>query len=136
MKHRVNWLAIIVSGFAFWLFGGLWYDVIFKTAYAAAAPSQAMANATATYPLVVSFVMSFFLAYGVARMLSWREDLHAWRGAFIGCSMGLLVYGTMAWTAYAFLGLGATLGWINVGYVAIGMGIQGLILGAWRPKAG
>lgn len=139
MRHRVNWLAIFVSGIVFWLFGWLWYDVLFKSAYASAVgatplgQSMASQGMTPLYPVVVSFVMAFFAAYGIARMLSWRENMTAARGAFIGCSMGLLIYGSMTWTSYAFLGLGANLGWINILYVAIGMGVQGLILGAWKP---
>jgi hypothetical protein len=41
----------------------------------------------------------------------------------------------MTWLDYAYSGWGITLGFINVGYVAVGMAIQGAILAAWKPKA-
>ncbi|HEY5340747.1 MAG TPA: DUF1761 domain-containing protein, partial [Candidatus Aquilonibacter sp.] len=77
------------------------------------------------YPFIVSLVMAFFLAYGLARVLAWRGEMNPWRGAFIGLSIGLLVFGTMTWMDYAYEGRGVSLGLINIGYVALGMAIQG-----------
>jgi len=48
--------------------------------------------------------------------------------------MGLLIFGSMTWMDYAYSGFGMTLGWINVGYVGIGLAIQGAILGVWPAK--
>ena len=137
---RVNWAAIIVSAIVFFLFGWLWYDVLFETVWSASITSsslQSMAKGgVPAYQLIVAVVTAFFLAYGLARILGWRGNMNPGRGAFIGFSMGLLIFGSMTWMDYAFSNLGVTLGFINVGYVAIGMAIQGAILGAWRPKAG
>lgn len=41
----------------------------------------------------------------------------------------------MTWMDYAYSGFGMTLGWLNVGYVAIAFAIQGAILAAMPPKA-
>lgn len=134
---RVNWLAIIVSAFALFLFGYLWYDQAFGQAWMAQmAPFHAQMPSGGTwYPFVVSLVAGFFSAYGLARILAWRGYPSIGTGAFIGLSMGLLLFGTMTWMDYAYSGFGATLGWINIGYVAIGYAIQGAILAAWKPKA-
>ncbi len=86
------------------------------------------------YAYLIAFIMGFFIAYGIARMLSWRGSVGAGRGAFIGLSMGLLIFGAATWLDYAFEMRGAMLGWINIGYVALGMALQGAILGAWQPK--
>jgi hypothetical protein len=133
---RVNWLAIIVSGFVMFLFGGLWYDVLFRQMWLdAMSPMHTqMASGGTPYPYVVSVVMSFATAYAIARMFSWRGPVGIGRGAFIAFSMALLIFGSMTWVDYAFSGLGMTIGWINVGFVAIGMTMQGLILAAWRAK--
>jgi Protein of unknown function (DUF1761) len=80
-------------------------------------------------------VMALFLAYGVALILNWRGDANAARGAYTGFVVGLLIFGSMTWMDYAYEGRGVTLGFINVGYVVVGMAIQGAILGAWRPKS-
>jgi len=134
---RVNWLAIVVSAIVFFLFGGLWYDVLFGSLWMAQmAKTSAQTSAGVTwYPLVVSLVMGFFVAYGLARILAWRGQMNPGRGALIGLSTGLLIFGSMTWMDYAYSGWGSTLGWINVGFVAVGMAIQGAILGAWRAKA-
>ena len=137
---RVNWAAIIVSAIVFFLFGWVWYDVLFRTVWSASITSsslQSMANGgIPAYQLIVAVVTAFFLAYGLARILEWRGDMNPGRGAFIGFSMGLLIFGSMTWMDYAFSNLGVTLGFINVGYVAVGMALQGAILGAWQPKTG
>jgi hypothetical protein len=135
---RVNWLAIVVSAIAFFLFGSLWYDLLFGKAWLAATnltphQMQSMGGAGA-YPLVISLVMAFFLAYGLARILGWRGEMNPVRGALIGLSMGLLIFGSMTWMDDAYEMRGITLGLIDVGYVAIGMAIQGAILGAWRKE--
>jgi hypothetical protein len=140
---RVNYAAIVASAIVFWLFGWLWYDLLFRSAWLAAAGLTPQQMATAgggggAYALIVSLVMAFFLAYGLARILVWRGDKTVGRGAFIGLSMGLLIFGTMTWMDYAFEMRGMTLGWINVGFVAIGMAIMGAILDGWRlfPRSG
>jgi uncharacterized protein DUF1761 len=135
--HRVNWWAILVSGIVFFVLGSVWYGVLFGAAWKSAMGSGVyiMTSGITIYSLVVAFVMAFFLAYGIARVLSWRGDLSPSRGLVIGASLGLLVFGTMTWMDYAFEMRGPLLGAINVGYVVVGMAIQGLILGAWKPKA-
>lgn len=135
----MNWAAIIVSAIVFFLFGWLWYDVLFKTVWSASITGsslQAMANGgIPAYQLIVAVVMAFFLAYGLARILHWRGPVGALEGAWIGFAFGLLIFGSMTWMDYAFADWGATLGFINIGYVAIGMAIQGAILGAWRERS-
>jgi hypothetical protein len=135
--QRVNWLAIAVSAIVFFLIGWLWYGVVFGNAWLAAVgktQQQMIASGTTAYPFVVSLVMAFFLAYGVARMLNWRGSVSVWQGGFIGVSMGLLIFGTMTWMDYAYEMRGVTLGLINVGYVVVGMGVMGMIIAAWKPK--
>lgn len=137
---RVNYAAIVVSAIVFWIFGFVWYGLLFKSAWYAAAGISAGAMASGgsgagIYAMVVSLVMAFFCAYGLARILVWRGDKTVGRGAFIGLSMGLLIFGTMTWMDYAFEMRGATLGWINIGFVAIGMAIMGAILDGWRARA-
>lgn len=135
--HRVNWWAIVVSAIVFFLLGWLWYGVLFRNAWLAAVgntQAQMPAASATLYPFVVSIFMAFFLAYGLARILSWRGDYTPWRGAFIGISTGLLFFGTMTWMDYAYEMRGVALGLINVGYVVVGMGIIGLMLGAWPPR--
>jgi len=136
--HRVNWWAIIVATIVYFIFGWLWYGVLFASAWLAAIgktePPLMAGGGSIAFPYLVTLVLSFFLAYGLARVLSWRENMNPLRGAFIGLSVGLLVFGTMTWMDYMYEMRGSALALINIGYVVIGMGIQGLVLGAWRPR--
>jgi hypothetical protein len=138
MRHRVNWWAIAVSAVVFFLIGWLWYDVLFGNAWVAALgktqQQMAAGEANPAYPLILSLAMAFFLSYGVARMLSWLAPMSAMRGAAIGLSMGLLIFGSMTWMDYTYEMRGSTLTLIEVGYVVVGMGVIGLIEGAWRPS--
>ncbi len=133
---RVNWLAIVVSAIVFFAFGGLWYGVLFKSQWMQAMSLGATSAPTGgTYQYVVAVIMAFFAAYGIARVFSWRGNVDVGRGAFIGFSIGLLIYGSMTWMTYAFEMRGPALGGIDIGYVAIGMAIMGAIIAAWKPKA-
>ncbi len=138
--HRVNWWAIVVSTIAYFFLGYLWYGILFQTAWLAAigktSPPLMSGGGSVAFPYAVTLVLSFFLAYGLARILSWRENMNPGRGAFIGLSMGLLIFGTMTWMDYMYEMRGNAIALINIGYVVVGMGIQGLILGAWKPKSG
>ncbi len=134
---RVNWLAIVIADVVYFLFGYLWYDVLFKAMWIAETskvnPQYTMV--TGWYPFAVALVMGFFSAYGIARALAWRGDINPTRGAIIGASLGALIFGTMTWMGYAYSGFGMALGWINIGFVVVGLGIQGLILGIMKPKS-
>jgi hypothetical protein len=136
MRTFVNWWAIVVSAIVFFFFGALWYELLFEKAYIAAmGPLLQPMTGGAWYPYAVSLVTAFFLAYGLALILRWRGTVGVLEGAWIGFAFGLLIFGTMTWMDYVYSGWGVTLGLINIGYVAVGMAIQGAILAAWRPRA-
>lgn len=134
---RINYVAIGVAAIAFFLFGWLWYT-IFAAQWAAAlgsTPSVMMAkNAANPYPYIISFLMAIFAAYGINRVLVWRQPPNIGRAMFDGLSMGLLFFGTMMWLTYAYEHRTIALGLINVGYVSLGMAIQAAIIYLLRPK--
>ena len=137
MRIKVNWWAILVADIVLFLLGWLWYDVLFGSMWMAAlrevTPQVSMT--ASWYPFAVSLVTGFFLAYALALILKWRGTVGPLEGAWIGFAFGVLIFGTMTWMDYAYSGWGVTLGFINVGFVAVGMGIQGAILAAWRVQA-
>ena len=136
---RVNWLAIVVSTIVLFLFGWLWYDLLFGKLWMAEMAKlnpqfSSSTGSAGAYPFIVSLIMGFFTAYATACIIEWRGAWSLARGAFIGASFAALIFGSMTWMDYAYSGMGMTLGFINIGFVVIGMGIQGAILGAWKPK--
>ncbi len=133
---NVNWWAILVCAIVFFLLGGLWYDALFGKLWMTEMSKIASPMVPGGwYPFAVSLVTGFFLAYGLALILKWRGPVGPLEGAWIGFAFGLLIFGTMTWMDYAYSGWGVVLGLINIGYVAVGMAIQGAILAAWRPRA-
>ena len=137
MIKSVNQLAVIVSAIVFWIFGAIWFQVLGGAWAAQLGSTQAAMQAAnaSWYPYTVALVMSYFIGYGLARILGWRGEMNPARGALIGLSMGLLIFGAATWLDYAFEHRTPALGFINIGYIAIGMAIQGAILGAWKPKS-
>ncbi|HEX8806347.1 MAG TPA: DUF1761 domain-containing protein [Candidatus Aquilonibacter sp.] len=136
MRINVNWWAILVADIALFAFGWLWYDLLFGNLFMRELQkiTPQVSTAWTWYPYAVSLVGGFFLAYGIALILKWRGPVGWLEGAWIGFAFGLLIFGTMTWTAYVYSGFGATLGHLSIGFVAIGMGIQGAILAAWKPR--
>lgn len=136
MHIKVNWWAILVSDIVLFFLGWLWYDVFFGRVWLAAlrevTPQVSMGFTW--YAFVVSLVGGFFLAYGLALILKWRGAVGPLEGAWIGFAFGLLIFGTMTWMDYVYSGWGAALGFINTGFVSVGMGVMGAILAAWKPR--
>jgi Protein of unknown function (DUF1761) len=136
MRTFVNWWAIVVCAIVFFLLGGLWYDALFGKLWMTEMSKIGSPMVPGGwYPFAVTLVTGFFLAYGLALILRWRGTVGLLEGAWIGFAFGLLIFGTMTWLDYAYSGWGIILGFINVGYVAVGMAVQGAILAAWRPRA-
>ncbi len=137
MRIKVNWWAILVADIVLFLLGWLWYDILFGTMWMTAlrevTPQVSMSSGW--YPFAVSFVGGFFLAYSLALILKWRGPVGPLEGAWIGFAFGVLIFGTMTWMDYVYSGWGMTLGYINVGFVAVGMGVQGAILAAWKAPS-
>lgn len=134
---RVNWIAVVVSAIALYLFGWLWYSVLGEQWIVALGTTREAlaAQSTNPYPYIVSFVAAIFLSYGIARVLSWHAPVNAVRGAFIGFSMSFLFIVMALWITYAYEHRAIALAAINCGYFCIGMAIQGAILGGWKQKA-
>lgn len=137
MRINVNWWAILVADIVLFLLGWLWYDVLFGNMWLAALSKVTphISMAPSWYPFAVSLVGGFYLAYGLALILKWRGTVRPLEGAWIGFAFGLLIFGTMTWMGYVYSGWGITLGCINIGFVAVGMALQGAIIAGWSVKA-
>jgi hypothetical protein len=134
VPENINYLAVLVTGIVVFLIGGLWYNVLFKSAWMALvkpADTAAMgANMAAFY--VKMIVVSIIVAWGIAVILNHFIDLDWMRGASIGVLCWL---GFAATTSYANATAHATptkLWVIEAGHNLVTFAVAGAILAVWR----
>lgn len=135
---RINYLAVLVAGVVLFAFGGLWYNLIFKSQYMAAvgvSTTMSTTGGATYYPYIIALVVGIVVAYAIARVLAGHANVTAGVGAWMGFMLGLLIFGALAYQEYTFEMRSPMLAAINIGFAAIGMAIQGAILGAWKPRA-
>jgi len=133
MPDRINHLAVWLAAIVYFLFGYLWYGVIFASTWTALMGGPMAPAGTATY--IESFVLGLILAYAAAIALSRRpEDLTLSQGISFALFMGIALYATQTLNTalYSHTQLGLWL--INTGYVVIGFAIIGAIVGGWAKK--
>ncbi len=128
-----NWLAVLVSALAFFAIGWVWYGPLFSKPWASGMGYDGSGSDMSMPPmmLVMSFLMSFFLATALASILGTAgvtETGAAIQAAFM-LWLGLIattytlnqVYDNRPWRVWA----------INIGYHLVGMLVMALILTVW-----
>ena len=138
MPDRINHLAAWVGAIVYFLFGYLWYGVLFSgmwttlmTGYLAKPPSM---QASPTL-YVISFVLGLILSYATAIALTRRpEDQTAAQGVSFALFMGIAIYGTQSLNGALYSSMPITLWLINAAYVIIGFAIIGAINGGWKKS--
>ena len=135
MPARLNHLAVLVSAIAFFIWGALWYTLLFGSMYAALAGKPGGAAGNMGPQFAISFVMGWLLSYVTAIALGDSDNPNPMRhGIEFGIFMGIGIYATMTLTNFAYEGRSYALWAINAGYVVTGMAIIGAIIGAWMKK--
>ncbi len=134
MPDRINHLAVWVAAIAYFLFGAVWYDVLFGRIWVALmAKYGAAVPAGSAWLFVESFVLGLILAYGTAIALTRRpEDQTLSQGVSFAIFMGVVVYATQSLNQSLYSGVPFALWLLNTGYVLIGFAIVGAIVGGWR----
>ncbi len=136
---KINYLAVLAAGVAYFLLGGLWYSpLLFANAWIAEmkfSPEHIEAAKKAKgmgKTLATTFALGLLMAFVLALLLQAVGP----RGALASGALGLLVsFGFVATTtATNYLHEGHTLRLllITTGCPVIGSALMGLILGAWR----
>lgn len=127
---RINWLAVIVGGIVFFVWGYLWYGVIFAQMYARlTGMSAGMPTPT---QLIVGFLMALVLSFGVAVALSHDDNRTAAHGAQFGVFFGIFFFASVELTRNTFAGAPIEKWLIDSGWIVLGLVILGLIHGAWK----
>ena len=132
--QKINHLAVILAAIVFFLWGGLWYSVLFSRQWTALMGLSSPPTAGST-PYIIAFLMALVLAYGTAIALARGEERSAGHGASFGLFMGVFFVASLMLTGNVFDGHPVTLWLINAGYAVIGMAIVGAIVGGWKARA-
>lgn len=129
---KINHLAVIVAGVAYFAFGAIWYTVFGAAwkSFVGNVPDQGYT------PYVVSLVMAVVLAYIAAVALAESSHPQPVRhGIEFGLFMGAGIFATNLLVESFFEGRSLGLWAINASYVVIGLAIIGAIVGGWRKRA-
>ena len=137
MPERVNQLAVFAAAIAFFVWGGIWYDLLFgKIWMAALGPAGANLPPPSPWLFIGSFLIGWVLALGTAIALTRRpEDQTAKQGISFAIFMGIVVWGTLSLQQNLYEGRSLLVWAINLGYAVIGFAIVGAIVGGWRKRA-
>lgn len=129
--------AAIVSAIAFFVWGWLWYGVLFsKTWMALSGVSASSAQmGPAAGPYVIAAIVALFWGYGTAIALSRGGNQTAGSGLSFALFFGIVFLASFMLEGYTFAMKPIGLWAIDAGYGVSGLMICGLINGAWRPKA-
>lgn len=138
MSH-LNWLAVLVSGLAYFFLGFLWYQLLFGKVWGAALDMNrdSMPKGDEMKKMMMrllprSFLGNLVAAIGVALLVVYSHAMgEPMRAAKVGAVAGLLVAGGSMWMHYNWLGKSKKAWLIDVFYAAIGCGLCGAIVAAW-----
>jgi hypothetical protein len=136
MADRINHLAVWVAAIAYFVFGWVWYAMLFSGPWMAL-NNKTVANMQGTAAMYVeSFVLGLILAYAAAIALGRRpEDQTLQQGVSFALFMGVALYATQTLNQTLYEGKPIALWLIDAGYVVVGFAIIGAIVGAWRKRS-
>jgi len=133
----INIWAVLVSAIAFWVLGALWYSpVLFGKRWQKeiGMNEEELKKANMAVIFGTSFLIMLFMVWALnfvinshkAEDVSLFQGLHY--GVFTGFFFGMLTMGIN----YLYQRRSIVLWIIDGLYMVLGMGIAGMILGAWR----
>lgn len=130
---RINWLAVIVGAAIFYLFGYVWYVLLFAKQWVALEGGlHASQIAAGAAPYVVSGVVALIVSFGVAVALSHDDNRTPAHGAQFGIFFGIFFLASFMLQGNMYEGKPWQLWVINAGYAVIGLVLLGLLHGAWK----
>ena len=134
LPHPVNYLAVLVSGLAIFILGGLWYSkAMFATRWMAllGVPQGTKPARGLGGMLVQAFICGTLTSWVLAVLMNHFVNMTALRGALLG---GMCWVGFAGVTAYAntlFSMRPRKLWLIDSGYNLVSFVIAGVILACW-----
>jgi hypothetical protein len=136
MSNRVNPIAVVVAGVAYWVVQAGWYTAFAQQWMAGTGRSLTeLQQGGAATRYVIALICDIAVAYGVSWVTGLTGERTVPRG--VQCAVFLWVFFVAAQLAtnYAFENRTMTFFLINAGSALVGMIVIGAIVGAWRAKA-
>lgn len=131
-SKSINHLAVWIAAIVFFVWGYVWYNLLFKSATEAMMMQGAPAPGPTTY--IIGFLMALVLGYGTAIALSKGEGPSATHGISFGLFMGVIFYASTTLTQTLFGGRPIS-GWLlEIGWALIGFALVGAIVGGMSRR--
>jgi len=134
----INHVAVWVAGIIQFVLGAGWYTALGRIWMAGIGKDEIQLAAEMGHsplPYIVSLATGVVIAYTLAWLLPRIGAASAAAGAKTGVVLGLGLIGSTLAQNYAFEARPISLWLVNAGYMVVGMGITGGILGQWRKTA-
>lgn len=133
MPDRINHLAVWVAAIVYFLFGYVWYGLLFGAMWIQMMGKSMSQGSPMLF--LESFVLGLILSYAAGMALTRRpEDQTVQQGISFALFMSIAIYGTQTLNNALYAGTPIGVWFINAGYVIIGFAIIGAIVGGWRKK--
>src|SRR5271157_4265298 len=132
---RLNWLAVLLAGFADWVLGAIWFTAFSKAWEAGLrmAPEelQSLKAHPSPWPYVISLLCSILMAYAIARLLSISRSHTMLSGISIGVLVGIAAAFAMVTNMVFEIRVPSFIA-ISAAYPLMGCVLMGIILGIWK----
>ena len=135
-NSRVNPIAVVVAGVAYWVVQAGWYTAFAQQWIAGTGrtvPELQQGNVATRY--VVAVICDVAVAYGVSWVTGLTGERTVSRGVQSAVFLWVYFVAAQLATNYAFENRTMTFFLINAGSALVGMIVIGAIVGAWRAKA-
>ena len=135
---EINWLAVVVAGFAAFMLGGVWYTALFGKAwqnahgFSAEVIKQAQAAMSPAKFFGTMLICYMVVALGIAILTQWTGTNTLIGGAWLGGLVGVLIVTPVVLTNH-LPSMVKTPGFLIDGAFAILFcKVIGMIIGAWH----
>jgi hypothetical protein len=131
---NVNYLAVLVSGVAIFVLGGLWYSpaLFAKKWMSLLGKTEADMKGPVPILFVQAFLCGLLSAWGIAVLLNHFINLTPGRGAMVGVLCWLAFAGATSYASAIFSQKPKALWLIDTGFNLASFVIAGVILAVWR----
>jgi len=134
---NINYLAVVVSAFASFALGALWYSpLLFSKTWQkeVGLTDEDLKNANMAKIFGTTFILTIVMAFGMALLLQARPTVtFNWMtGMFHGLAVGVFFVSASMGINYLYQRKSFSLWAIDAGYQILFLCLMGAILGAWH----